>query len=409
MDPDTHAPHLAPIYEEAARFPLVFAHVGSLFDPDSVAEDAAARLPHGPIIDVSSAVPKEGGILVGFERLIARPDRCERLSQLRAATMQLLDKGGRFVAVSRVPKVELLGCDGSQLIIDARTVFPIRLSAESVESELSSLGFGFGELRQRCEQCLGSPVLLRAVSDAAHNYSDNAKARNAAIVAEIQLRLTEAAREAGPLIGAFLDDSLLHNEQRVAESEVDPLIVEALRGTGFAAIDRRAMEILLFHSSLLDVPRRAILASNDMHVESIAAPDAIYAALWEIERRVRKRLKELAMDHHGASWQEKIALTGDHERRVLDRASADLGVRFDSLTAIGNPLQWMTLDETLELIETQPDWACPPEVPTSFFRRMRSDLQPIRNRSAHCRLPQYRDQEIAFRWRLDLARRLATT
>ena len=36
-------------------------------------------------------------------------------------------------------------------------------------------------------------------------------------------------------------------------------------------------------------------------------------------------------------------------------------------------------------IEEESEWACPPETPPAFFRRMRIDLQPIRNRGAHFR------------------------
>ena len=46
----------------------------------------------------------------------------------------------------------------------------------------------------------------------------------------------------------------------------------------------------------------------------------------------------------------------------------------------------------------------PSQTPMSFFRRMRADLQSVRNQAAHFRLPELRDDEVVVRWQTELRR-----
>lgn len=407
---------LAPLVEELRRFPIVFVHAGCLFNPqavvDGLIEELSAYGRPVTVHDVRESLPRDSDsdhVLVGFDALILTADRCERLAQLRASAMVALDDGRRLIALSRPPKARLLGCPGSQLILDARTKFLAPLTAGVAKDVLAAAGVENKQAVFAAEASSGLPALIAAFLEGHTSAAGEAKVARGLVLEHMRRLLREAFTELGPEVTTAFHRVVEQGDPEIG-ADLDPLIVEAFRGAGVAAIDGSTQAVRLqvpdrIRSIYVEAARSVI----DSTVEPPEAVTGILAGLWEIERRLRYRLQRLSVDRAGNSWRSLVMSDAELRTRILERVSHDRASTVSEMEAVANPLEWMTLDELLQLIEEQAAWACPPEAPVGFFRRMRSDLPAVRNRAAHCRLPELRDGEVVERWRLELRRRFPET
>lgn len=398
--------------DEARRFPLIFIHAGALFDPNLVVEGllggAASQGHTVAIVDVSQtsyAFASDTCVLTGFGELVGRADRCERLAQARSMVIEALDSGRRFIAVSEVPKLRLLGCAGSQLIIDARTVFLPRVSTNRISDEMRAMGLSEPEARFVGDMCMGLPGLARAVVKASENAGEDRPAAKRAAVVETRKALLTAIRELGTEGIVALDDLVSRDEWQLDEASMDPLVFEALRGAGLVEVVRESADVSLMAPRLRKQYAAAVREASDAWVDPPADVGPILTGLWEIERRIRRMVQQRAVQRHGGNWIDGVLCPADVKERVVSRVQADRAAHVP-IERIGNPLEWMTLDEVLDWLEREADWAYPAEAPALLFRRLRIDLQPVRNRAAHFRLPHLRDADIVARWRHELRRRL---
>ena len=141
----------------------------------------------------------------------------------------------------------------------------------------------------------------------------------------------------------------------------------------------------------------------DSHVEPPDVVPGILNDLWVIERSLRWHLQQKARDHFGASWRSD-AFHEETRERVVERAWRDAVITTRNIEEIGNPFDWLTLDELISLLEEP--WAAVPTCPAVLWRRFLSDVLPVRNRLAHFRLPALDDAATVLRWRRDLVTRL---
>lgn len=406
-------PDVAPAVEEAGRFPLIFLHAGNLLSPATVVSSLTSTMSDDgravAVIDISkSSYQCAAGtsVLIGFERLATRADRCERLAKARSSVMAGLQAGGRFVAVSEVPKLRLLGCPGSQLIIDARTVFLPRVPDDDVRGAMASAGLKDASARFLTNMCAGLPALVDAALSAVSETEDDQAATRSAVMMSVQRTLVEAVRQLGVAGIVALQDLTSRGEWEFDEGSLDPLILEALRGAGMAELGAETGEVSLLNARLRKHALGAVRTAADTCVEPPEDIGLILTGLWEIERRIRRAVQQRAVGHHGVNWTSAVLGSSDLRQRVLLRVQADRAARV-VVDDVANPLEWMTLSEVLELLEREAEWACPPDTPPAFFRRLGTDLEPVRNRAAHFRLPQLRDAETVLRWKQDVRRRFA--
>ena len=405
-------PDLVTVAQELRRFPIVFVHAGRLFNPEEIVEGLLRELATQgrpvAVHDVREPVPTGSHgdhILVGFEALANSQNRCEQLAQLRASAMVQLDEGNRLFALSRVPKTRLIGCPGSQLILDARTRFLTPLddaaaTASFVAAKVEGKQATFG-----VKASSGLPALLTAFLAAHVASHGDAKLARAQVQQSTRTLLMAALRELGPEATTVLHRVLERGDSELGK-DLDPLIVEALRGAGFVAVDQAGGHMrLLVPTRMRTIYLEAALTVIDATVEPPPAVTPIFAGLWEIERRIRRRIQKSAIDHAAGNWRNVVVSTNELRDKVLFRVAQDRATVITDIRHVANPLEWMTLDELLQLIDDEAAWACPPETPAAFFRRMRVDLQPVRNRAAHFRLPELRDAEVVERWRSELRRR----
>jgi hypothetical protein len=174
---------------------------------------------------------------------------------------------------------------------------------------------------------------------------------------------------------------------------LDAREIDALRGAGLAtsigaagstrfAVPQRFSE---FRNAVSDVMAKMVNPTSEI--------SDISAALWSIERRIRRSLRGLAIEQHQGSWRKNV-LHGDLGAKALERARNDNAPAASSLSDLRDPLEWLSLGELLEVVEKFNHIGSD----ALFWRRFGSDVVPIRNRLSHMRLTRKGDRENVHAW-----------
>lgn len=406
-DPDYLRPDIAPVLDELRTFPIIFLHAGTLFRPDAITDGLTAGLIERGITPsvVEADAPDRGDskgnaiVLRGLDRIAAASDRCERLGQLRSWVMLRAESGSRVIVQSIAPKLQLVGCPGSQLVLDARTSFLSGLGEEQVDRFLAEHGLDQRDAQLSKDLAGGRPGLLEELQRA-FKAGDNDKQ---AVMDALEARLARALKEAGWEVASFLDRLEFEAaDVHIEQALTDPLLYEALRGTGLISRGEHG-EVRLLTPRLSPSLRRAVRTNVDTLFEPPSAVKDTVLGLWEIERRLRRLIQLAAISRHRSNWRQHV-VSGDLARRVRDRATAETLEVVDDHSVLGNPLEWLTLDELLSLV-LDPAGLETPGLPGTFWRQLGNDLVPIRNRVAHTRLPGPGDADAVRKWRTELRRR----
>lgn len=396
------------IVAEVGRFSVLFLHVGSLFDPDAIVQRLVAELREtgaAPILaQVGNLPPSVNGdalIITGFEVAADDARRCEILSRARAQVMRHLDAGVRVIAVSRVPKARLTGCAGSQLILDARAVFLRPIEESNVRTVLLERGVSADEAGAITRFSVGLPILLSrflAVYESGSVGSNGVRERKKLL----DIALVEAVTEAGWETASLLEEAFAQDGSEFADT-TNPLLLEALRGAGLTNFDDDLTEPVV-PPPILGSLRLAVRSFLDSLVQPPAVVSAIVTDLWVIERSLRLYMQRAAVKTHGATGWRRNAFDATMQDAIVDRAWKDAAVSAKAIDEIGNPFDWLTLDELVSL--TDREWAAVPTCPNVLWRRFLSEVLPVRNRLAHFRVPALDDADVVTKWRLDIGRRL---
>jgi hypothetical protein len=123
-------PEIDPIREELRRFRLAFIFRAYLYDGGEVLARLRSSKSQDTNVEVISIrdfvesdelkpVPGETVVITDFQWLSTARDRCKWLGGLRQKATEFLDSGAKVLIFSELPVLELLGCPGSSLIIDA--------------------------------------------------------------------------------------------------------------------------------------------------------------------------------------------------------------------------------------------------------------------------------------------------
>ncbi|MGW3469965.1 hypothetical protein ACWDKQ_16195 [Saccharopolyspora sp. NPDC000995] len=367
----------AEIRTRIKRFKLVFIQCGAAFD---ILRDPLLGALGGTVLDAadfagaSSPVELPAGpvILDGMEAF-ARDGKVggATLGALRAKVNELRENDAEICLVSRIPKVSFAPVAGSSLLDDASWhCLPLLEPYERHE-----------ELRHIPASSLPSIGL--------DHQSD------------LNLLLRTALEELGANVLTELDFAVFEaNHGANFITEVEAGVAEAMRGAGLAHI---VDDALRFNSS---VPFWQFKNAVADVIATIVGPQAdlpaVSEGLWQIERTIRRLLREAAIRDAGAQWRKNL-FNATIAQHVLERARNDVNVTAWSVSELRDPIEWLTLGELLQVVESAKfkglSWD------RLLWRRFRQDVMPIRNRISHLRLLKKRDRATIRMW----VNRIATT
>lgn len=294
------------------------------------------------------------------------------LGMARESVLRLLDEGRDVCLVSAAPRIAFPQCPGSSLLEDAYVFHP--------------------------------DSAARSARDSAGENADDLRIWPADVDAELLDRVIDSL---GLDVLACLDYLLfdLQQVQGIALELVSNGEWEALRGSGLVSIDidRSTASFDIAPAALM--PRVAEAISRSLGVQ--ASYPQVATTLVDIERRLRRCLRVWASAAFGDKWKGQ-ALVGNQGDRVLDRVTADVGMRPPSVRALRDPLEWLSLGELLEIVQTA-GWAQRLGHEREFWIRFTNEVMPIRNRISHMRLLRRGDLERVRYWCLALSRTLDTS
>jgi hypothetical protein len=229
-------------------------------------------------------------------------------------------------------------------------------------------------------------AVLPAVSLAGETLEDVFRAALEELGVSVLAALDNAVFETGAR-----DEFLVHLDAREAE---------AVRGAGFAihtadgalifSVPNRISE---FREAVADVLAGIVDAPPDL--------GDISNGLWKIERSIRAKLRTNAISEYGTQWRRRL-LHGDLGVKALDRARSDTNVSARSVSELRDPLEWLSLGELLEVVESVDGLGAD----KIFWKKLAADLVPIRNRLSHMRLTRKGDRETVIAWTAHVMRAL---
>lgn len=384
---------VAPVIEALAAYRLVFTHAGRLFDQSALRALFIDKLEsRGLAIQLQDALaperPAEDKQVAIFENFASIPtasNKCQFLGNLRIGATRALEAGQTVLLLSEKPALALSECPGSSIIRDAKHVFidPLPFPSEG-NSDVAE--------QRMHEWSNGLPLLYKGLQRIADGETDDQAAIESART-YLEGELFQALIETGPDLASWLDCKLFQeNRETVPIAPEDMDLINASRGAGFGHISEDTVS--LFPGRLNAMGRAALRTYCDTTLAVPASLAFIAEGLWRLERTLRKHLRTAAHEHHGRDWR-RLALEEELAKRAIERAKKDCYPALDDISSVPNPLDWLTLEELGTMLEAQ--WAGA-TINRVIWRRLISEVGPIRNRLAHMRLPLPEDAATIRRW-----------
>lgn len=320
---------------------------------------------------VPSQVEGKFVILDSFQNVFNHShDPAVSLGRARENINFLLDEGKYVCIVSSHPRLAYPNCIGSAVVEDASFFYPDRA--------LHRVGDVSG-LECATLSCWPSRIEPSDMVAALNNLGLDSLAALDFLLFELQL-----------------SDEIPH--QLLTGREWD-----ALRGAGLYSVSKQNPDFLWLRvPAAVLTPCVADVISNSLGIQS--GYGAVTEALVEVERRIRRALRNRAVTVYGAKWRGQ-ALGGDLVNRAVMRASADTAISHGSIKSLRDPFEWLTLGELLEIIAGP---SCPDHLGVSieFWRRLGHEVLPVRNRLSHMRLLRSDDSRVVQYWRVRLQQKL---
>lgn len=316
-------------------------------EPSPIDVEAAGTSPH---------------LIRNFHSVAADADAPRRLGQARELINELLDKGREVCLLSRRPRMSFPPCPGSSVLDDAYVFHA---------------GVGVGRA--------------------------NAPEKNWAWAAETSVSdLASLLTDLGADVLSCLD-GLLFDLQQSRDIDTDLATAgewEALRGAGLFYVDasRGKATACLPPSILMPALSEAI---SDV-VDAQPALCDVSAGLMNIERRLRRAVRVRAVTQFGDKWRGQV-MSEEVGLRALSRASGDAALSVGSVKSLRDPLEWLTLGELLELIDSD-GWLTRLNRSHQYWQRFAHEVLPIRNRVSHMRLLRRADLATIRYWCLSIAK-----
>jgi hypothetical protein len=355
------------------RHKLVFVQCGSAF---SVLRDPILAEMAGTVVtavEFAASSPRVNTIEIDGPLILTEMEGFARtgetqgvtLGRLRQRVDEHLDADIDVCLMSSAPRISYYPVPGSSLVEDAASVFylPLLDPAECEDEMRTSPAFMLPSVGLK--GCTNLDEVFR-----------------------------EALGELGVDVLAALDYAVFEARfSRTFLEMLDPRIIQALRGAGFALAN--GDEINFTVSSCYSQFKEALA-----HVlAEVVAPQADLAAvsegLWLIERTIRKNLREEAIIQFIDKWRKNV-LHGDLAAKVLQRARSDVNVTAASIAELRDPIEWLSLGELLEVVQSNTFGGL--KLDSVSWRRFTQDVVPIRNRLSHMRLIKKGDRETVVMW-----------
>lgn len=341
---------------KAVRSTIVFLQIGAIHD---AAREALQRSSLQVIAmqdylqDSLGSLNGEIYVLDGIEALVAGDNGFFSMGQLREKVFSDVDRGLRFVLASRAPRAAFADVPGSSLLDDA------------VFAHIPVDGITKFEDLPACESRPAQDVLKAAIVELGQGVV------GALDRAVFDSMLVEA--------GAFIP-------LRARE-------VEALIGCGIARkVDGQYEWMFPFHLNGLKEALANVIAAD---VRPQAELGQVMGGLWQIERIIRRSVRERSLAAWGPNWR-KSCLHEDLKKKVLERATESACPAASSVAQLRDPLEWLSLAELLALKDRSEIGGL--GLTAAQWRSFGSEVMPIRNRIAHMRTLHPSDSVDVGKW-----------
>jgi hypothetical protein len=174
---------------------------------------------------------------------------------------------------------------------------------------------------------------------------------------------------------------------------LEPREIEALQGAGFVKISEEKTEFTTPQCFVeFTEAVAAVLAGVVSPQDELAS---ISEGIWLIERTVRAKLRQLAIQQFAGRWKKNL-LHGDLQLKVVGRARIEANVTALNISDLRDPIEWLSLGELLEVVQGIKFNGF--GLDELFWRRFKYDILPIRNRLSHMRLIKKGDRETVAMW-----------
>lgn len=355
------------VTRDARRYGLIFVQLGAAHEPmRGTLEGVGDRCQS--VSHLLQADSVEPGLIVISDLENASSIHGAEMSKLRALVLDGMDKGGRFVLLSRHPKSRYERVPGSSLLLDARTtLLPI-----------GSVGDADDDSAGVWPACHGGAASVESV----------------ALQVFDELGLDVLAALDHVLFESFLDrDSMIDSlSERETEALYGAGLLRRMDGHFEWAIPNRFGEV----SNALSLALGATVKPQ----EELAV---LFAELWSLERMLRCHLRGKLEEKLGQAWRA-TCLHGNLGTKVLGRAREDVYAGAKSLRELRDPLEWLSLGELLEVREKSEVGDL--GVEGVVWEKFQREVGPIRNRVSHMRVLRSGDLDAVRQWRAIFDRKL---
>lgn len=175
-------------------------------------------------------------------------------------------------------------------------------------------------------------------------------------------------------------------------TEIGPPVTDALRSAGLLHLAGEEPRLALgqlwrLKQAIADAMAEVVTPQSDLA--------AVSDGLWQIERIIRKFLRDAAVADSPKKWRNQL-LNATLAETVLGRARGDVNVTAVSVAELRDPIEWLTLGELLDLVQSKKFGGLFWDELT--WRLFKNDIVPIRNRLSHMRLLKRSDKATVRMW-----------
>ncbi|MCM3555501.1 EKC/KEOPS complex subunit CGI121/TPRKB [Janibacter melonis] len=318
------------------------------------------------------------------EVLDRRRDFAATLAQLRPQLHRLAGAGCRSLLVSTRPRGWFPIMSGSSVLFDGPKLKVATLSATSIKSHYPDLTNATAA--NILNHSSGSVALVEAfVAIDGSEDSSNAKFAASRRVVERIYRAAFTELTIGSI--SLLENLVLEMDTfEVSEDDLPAASVSELVDAGISVVNDLTGMVKLIDEGCR--PEAAVALASV--IEKITEPPTEWTglarAVFEYERTARHAISAFFRKCHGESWKD-IALL-DVGEKALGVARGE-GFSGSTPSELSTPLDWLLLDDLLELARTACKDGFGPVagLTAGQWSRQAAVVVPIRNRVAHMRLP----------------------
>jgi hypothetical protein len=357
---------------KARTYRLVLAPSGKAFAnlSRSCVDSCDTVLPLAEAVALESVPDAQLVLITDLEAADTQAGEWNPLGLLRQRVNEMLDGGASVILLSRYPRIRYPEVAGSSLLEDARDYHP-----------------PFRESNRGAHRLHALPAWEAGLDE--------------------EEFLTDLVSELGVSLAARLDQILFECPLNPTDA-IGELSSPERDALHFAGLIRPVNDSKYGWSIPKAIPDLKEAVANVL-ASSLAPPRdlaAAYELLWRIERRIRAALRARAIQQWGSEWKSSIT-SPNYVNKILKRAGEVAYPDIRKVTTTRDPLEWLTLAELLALRQEKEQIA-DLGMEAIFWRRLETEVMPIRNQVSHMRLTKPGDLGKLKHWEAILTRRLKT-